>query len=135
MLGRIIRITRSAEMTEMPTEASRVVDLAALAQASADRGPVWTCEGNDLHLNLLVFDETGGVAEHVNDEVEVLVVGVAGEGAVEIDGRREPLRGGQAIVIPKGARRAIRSAGGRFAYLTCHRRRAGLWPAGVPRPH
>jgi quercetin dioxygenase-like cupin family protein len=121
-------------MTELPTEPSRVVNLAALAQTSADRGPAWTHEGEDLHLNLLVFDDGGGVAEHANDEVEVLVVGVAGEGAVEIDGQREPLGAGQAVVIPKGARRAIRSAGGRFAYLTCHRRRGGLWPAGVPRP-
>jgi hypothetical protein len=30
--------------------------------------------------------------------------------------------------VPKGSRRGIRAASDRFAYLTCHGRRAGLWP-------
>ena len=41
---------------------------------------------------------------------------------------------GGVIAIPTGARRAIGRAGERFGYLTCHRRRAGLWPRGLPRP-
>ena len=32
------------------------------------------------------------------------------------------------MIIPKGARRGTRVMGERFAYLTCHRRRAGLMP-------
>jgi quercetin dioxygenase-like cupin family protein len=67
-------------------------------------------------------------------EVHVLLVGIAGNGLVEVDGMAHPLRSGQAIIIPKGVRRAIRGTGGRFAYLTCHRRRAGLWPHRLPHP-
>jgi quercetin dioxygenase-like cupin family protein len=121
-------------MADSPDETTRLVDLVALAAQSADRGPIWSHQGDELNVNLLLLPEGSGIAEHVNSEVEVLIVGVAGEGAVEIDGTPHRLASGQALVVPKGARRAIRSVGGRFAYLTCHRRRAGLWPQGVPRP-
>lgn len=111
-----------------------VIDLAALARASAARGALWAYGGDDLNANLVRLAGGDGVAEHVNTEVDVLLVGITGDGVVEVDGRRCPLRVGQALVIPKGARRAIGSGSGEFAYLTCHRRRAGLWPGGVPRP-
>jgi mannose-6-phosphate isomerase-like protein (cupin superfamily) len=111
-----------------------VVDLAALAQESTIRQPVWAYQSADLNVNLLVWSADEGVVEHVNSEVDVLLVGIAGDGLVEVDGTTHPLRAGQALIIPQGARRAIRSTGGRFAYLTCHRRRAGLWPRRLPHP-
>ena len=103
------------------------VDLAALA--AGGQGPVWTNRSEDLDVNLLVFGADDGVAEHVNDQVDVLLVAVAGRGVVTIQGQPRELAAGQAVVIPKGARRGTRAAGGRFAYLTCHRRRAGLMPS------
>ena len=109
-----------------------VVDLAALAQESTIRQPAWAYQSADLNVNLLVWGADEGVVEHVNSEVDVLLVGIAGDGFVEVDGTAHPLRSGQALIIPKGTRRAIRSARGRFAYLTCHRRRAGLWPHRMP---
>ena len=121
-------------MTAADGEPGAVVDLAALARTSADRGPVWTRQSVDLNLNLMVFEGGAGVAEHQNGEVDVLVVGIEGAGRVTVDGRRLLLQAGQALLIPRGTRRAIASAGGRFAYLTCHRQRAGLWPSNVPRP-
>jgi hypothetical protein len=33
------------------------------------------------------------------------------------------------VIIPKGSQRAIHCDGDHFAYLTCHRRRAGLVPS------
>jgi quercetin dioxygenase-like cupin family protein len=104
------------------------VDLPALARQAAPPGPVWTRESADLDVNLLVFASAQGVAEHVNDDVDVLLVGVAGEGLVEIDGAPSHLGPGLAVLIPKGARRSTRSLSDRFAYLTCHRRRGGLRP-------
>jgi hypothetical protein len=74
------------------------------------------------------------MVEHVNSEVDVVLVGIAGDGLVEVDGMAHLLRSGQAVIIPKGVRRAIRSTSGRFAYLTCHRRRTGLWPHRLPHP-
>lgn len=111
-----------------------VADLAALAQEQTERQPVWVHTSEDLNVNLLVFDAPGGVTEHTNDEVDVLLVGISGQGNVVVDGTTRTLSAGAAIVIPKGARRAVEAVEGRFAYLTCHRRRAGLWPRGVPRP-
>ena len=111
-----------------------VVDLVAVARSVAGRGPAWTRRSEDLDANLLVFGAGEGVAEHVNAEVDVLLVGVAGEGVVAVDGRRLPLRAGQAILVPKGARRATLGRGDRFAYLTCHRRRPSLRPSSEGRP-
>jgi mannose-6-phosphate isomerase-like protein (cupin superfamily) len=109
------------------------VDLAALA-AAGGRGPLWTHQSADLDVNLVALDAPASVGESVNREVDVLLVGIAGEGRIEVDGRPLALRAGQALIVPRGARRAIHSTQGSFVYLTCHRRRAGLWPSGVPRP-
>jgi quercetin dioxygenase-like cupin family protein len=110
------------------------VNLVALTRASDGSGPAWSHAGDELNVNLIVLVGTAGVAEHVNAEVEVLLVGVEGAGTVTVDGTPYPLRPGQALVVPRGARRAIAPNGARFAYLTCHRRRAGLWPANAARP-
>jgi quercetin dioxygenase-like cupin family protein len=105
------------------------VDLAALARAATAPGPAWTHQSEDLNVNLIVFASGEGVAEHVNTEVDVLLVGIAGAGAVIVDGMRQTLRAGHALLIPKGANRSIRSMSDRFTYLTCHCRRGGLWPS------
>jgi mannose-6-phosphate isomerase-like protein (cupin superfamily) len=110
------------------------VDLLAASQAGDGAGPAWTYAGADLNVNLIVLLAPGGVAEHVNAEVEVLLVGVDGAGVVAVEEQALPLRAGQALIVPRGARRAITPSTVRFAYLTCHRRRAGLWPANAPRP-
>jgi quercetin dioxygenase-like cupin family protein len=107
----------------------RVVNVAELAQREGGRGPVWTTQSDDLNVNLLVFEKGEGIEAHVNPEVDVLLVGIDGDGTVEIDGAPHPLRAGELVMIPKGARRAIRAGSGRFAYLTCHRRRSALLPA------
>lgn len=111
-----------------------VVDLAGLAGAPGASGPVWTQQTTDLNANLLVLASGNVIPAHVNDEVDVLLVGVAGCGVVEIEEVEHSVGPGQLLIIPKGARRAIRGAADRFAYLTCHRRRAGLWPRNVRRP-
>jgi len=110
------------------------IDVAELARVSDAAGPIWTDQSEDLNVNLLVLVRDEGIAGHVNAEVDVLLVGVAGAGVVEVDGIECAVGPGQVLLIPKGSHRAIRSSGDRFAYLTCHRRRAGLWPRGVLRP-
>lgn len=110
------------------------VDVAELARNGEATGPIWTKQSEDLNVNLLVLAGDDAIASHVNAEVDVLLVGVAGAGVVEVDCIECSVGPGQVLMIPKGARRAIRSAGDRFAYLTCHRRRAGLWPRGIARP-
>ncbi len=84
--------------------------------------------GEELNLNLIVWPESGGVAEHANREVEVLLVGMQGEGLVLVDDQPYPIEPGSLLLIPKGASRSIEARSGGFAYLSIHRRRAGLQP-------
>ena len=120
--------TASSETAAQSVGPEQIVDLAALAQAAKASGVIWARESEDLDVNLLVFAAGEGVSEHVNAEVDVLLVGIAGAGAVTIDGTSQHLTAGDTIVIPKGARRGIQSMSDRFVYLSCHRRRGGLWP-------
>jgi quercetin dioxygenase-like cupin family protein len=103
-------------------------DLIALGRSQNDRGAIWTHSSEDLNVNLLRFERGEGVPEHVNAEVDVLLVAIEGEGSIEIDGDALKLKAGQACIIPKGARRSIHSDATAFIYLSCHRRRGGLWP-------
>ena len=97
-------------------------------------GVLWTLElGEDLNANLVRFATGEGVGEHVNDEVDVLVLGVSGSGVVSVDGDEQPLASGMIAIVPKGARRSIRSASEDFAYLTVHRRRGPIRIGDRPR--
>ena len=106
------------------------VDLEEVATSAGDRaGVVWTLEaGEDLNANLVRFGPGRGVGEHINDEVDVLVLGVSGSGIVIVDGEEHALESGRLVLVPRGSRRCIRSASGGFAYLTVHRRRG---PPGI----
>ncbi|HZS86980.1 MAG TPA: cupin domain-containing protein [Chloroflexota bacterium] len=110
-----------------------VVDVAALARQGGDRQPLWAYQSTDLNVNLLAWNAGDGVAEHTNAEVDVLIVGIEGHGVITVEGVSHPLRAGQVLIIPMGTRRAIQGTSDCFAYLTCHRRRGGLWPEGAPR--
>lgn len=108
---------------------SPATDLLALLGPEAKPGVNWAVQSDDLNVNLLVFAQNDGVAEHVNSEVDVLLVAIAGSGEVTLGEDVFQLRAGSTLLIPKGVRRAIVSRAAQFAYLSCHRRRSGLWPA------
>ncbi len=115
----------------MDTSQPQVIDLAALAtDASTNEtaGAVWSLVSAELNLNLLHFGDGDGVAPHINNEVDVIGLVIAGEGTLDLDGHQECLQPGRLFFVPKGARRAIQSRSPDFAYLSCHRRRAGLMP-------
>ena len=122
----------SSDSSGPSTHQGQVEDLAALTRSATGPGAIWTQQSEDLNVNLLVFASGEGVAEHVNAEVDVLLVGITGTGAVTINGTPQILGPGRAIVIPKGARRSTRGVSASFAYLTCHRCRGGLWPGRQP---
>lgn len=103
-------------------------DLPHLAGLALGRKPAWSHQSEDLSLNLISCTAGQRIDRHGNPEVDVLVIGIDGSGTVEIDGHQLVLRPGQAIIIPKGTQRALHCGDEHFAYLTCHRRRSGLWP-------
>jgi quercetin dioxygenase-like cupin family protein len=114
---------------------TNIVDLHEILATEEWSGVVWTLEqGDDVNVNLVRFPPGRGVGEHVNDEVDVLVVGVSGLGIVAVDGYEHHLRVGTVAFIPKGARRSTRSESGDFAYLTVHRRRGPLRIGGLLEP-
>ena len=120
---------RASNPTLLTTATGEGVDLATLARAATAPGAAWTHQSEDLNVNVLVFASGEGVGENINTEVDVLLVGIAGTGAVIVDGTRHILCAGHALLIPKGANRSIQSESDPFAYLTCHCRRGGLWPS------
>jgi quercetin dioxygenase-like cupin family protein len=110
-----------------PSRAPEGADLTALA-ADADgvrAGVRWRLSGDgDLNANLVSFPSGEGVGEHVNRALDVLIVGIAGEGEVAIEGVVHPLGPGSVVLVPRGARRGTLARSERFSYLTVHRRRA-----------
>src|SRR5688572_21438443 len=106
----------------IPPGDTSCVDIAAVAKANGLQGALWSRETTDLDVNVVAFPAGSGVAEHVNAEVDVLVVVIAGEGRAQVAGHVHSLAAGVALVIPKGAPRSIHCTAGRLVYLTCHRR-------------
>jgi quercetin dioxygenase-like cupin family protein len=106
----------------------RSLNLGEIAgSASRREGVLWTLEGSgDLNANLVRFEAGGGVGEHVNDEVDVLIVGVSGSGSVSVGREEHAVSNGVMVFIPKGARRSTRATSEDFAYLSIHRRRGPL---------
>ena len=103
-----------------------------LVAAGPDRGGViWALkESGDLNANLVRFDARGGVGEHVNEELDVVLVGVAGSGFARVSGEEHPLSAGKLVFVPKGAERSTAALSDGFAYLTVHRRRGPLGIGG-----
>ena len=120
----------------MDTPQAQVIDLAAFAaaaSASQAAGAIWSLVSADLNLNVLHFGDGDGVAAHINNEVDVIGLVIAGAGTLDLDGNQERLQAGRLFFVPKGTRRAITSRSSDFTYLSCHRRRAGLMPTRARR--
>lgn len=112
------------------------VDLLAAARAATQAGQagaIWSHASTDLNLNLVRLAPGEAVAEHVNNEVDVVVIAVSGSGIVTISGQEQRMDAGSLILLPKGAPRALRALDADFVYVTCHRRRAGLMPKRATR--
>lgn len=90
-------------------------------------GAVWSLpHGGDLDANLVHLTAGRVIEEHVNDEVDVLVVGWDGTAVLTLDEGSTTIRRGVVALIPRGRRRTIRAGKDGAAYLTVHRRRGPL---------
>lgn len=103
-----------------------VVALGYVDVAGAD-GAVWSlAHDGDLDANLVKLGPGGVVAEHRNDEVDVILVVLAGQGTLTVDGTDHRLDPHHLARIPKGSRRRLEAGGAGLVHLTVHRARAGL---------
>jgi quercetin dioxygenase-like cupin family protein len=103
------------------------VDLASLAAGGDQPGALWRLDGGDLQVNLVRLGLGDRIEPHRNDEVDVLVVVVSGQGELTVDGQVHPLAPMALIYLPKGTVRAVMAVDGPLAYLSVHHRR----PAGL----
>jgi quercetin dioxygenase-like cupin family protein len=83
-------------------------------------------DGEDLHANLVHLDPDGSMPAHVNDELDVLVVVLAGTGTLVLEGAVHDLDPPCAVLVPRGSERAVRAGADGLDYLTVHRRRGPL---------
>jgi quercetin dioxygenase-like cupin family protein len=90
------------------------------------RGPVWGAASEDLNATILVWPAGEGPGEHVNESRDVLYVVVDGSLELAVDGETHTLRQGDALIVPKGARRALVAGPDGVRYATAHLRRGGL---------
>ena len=72
------------------------------------------------------------VAEHVNEELDVLLVVLGGGGAVVVAGERHELAAGSTMLVPRGSRRRIEAGDEGLRYLSVHRRRGPLQIQPLP---
>jgi quercetin dioxygenase-like cupin family protein len=89
-------------------------------------GPLWGMAGADLNATLLSWPAGHVVAEHVNAELDVLLVVLEGRGSAFVDGDTHALEAGSALLVARGARRRIDAGDGGLRYLSIHRRRGPL---------
>jgi uncharacterized cupin superfamily protein len=94
-------------------------------------GPLWGMASSDLNATLLAWPPGHRVAEHINAELDVLVIVLEGSGAATVDRREHALARGTALLIEKGSVRTIRAGTEGIRYLTVHRRRGPLQVAGL----
>jgi uncharacterized cupin superfamily protein len=111
-----------------PPAAAGAVDLLG----PSGTGPLWGMASPDLNATLLAWPSGHGVGAHVNAELDVLVIVLAGDGSALIDGEAHALAPGSAILIPRGARRAITAGDAGLRYLSVHRRRGPLQIQATP---
>lgn len=105
----------------------RVEELLAGVEAGRG-GALWRLTGEGRQLDANVVRLRGGeeVARHVEPDLDVLVLVVAGEGRLTLDDGTQALTPGTLAWLPRGTGRSVAAGGDGLAYLTVHRRRPGL---------
>jgi mannose-6-phosphate isomerase-like protein (cupin superfamily) len=89
---------------------------------------MWSTETEDLDATLLSWEGEGGVAPHVNSEVDVVMIVLSGRGLVRVGEEKQSLEPGVIVVIPKSVEREVRCTSDRLTYLNVHKRRRKMQP-------
>jgi len=109
-------------------------EVLALNSLTADStGPLWGTATEQLNATFLSWNVGHEIAPHINNEVDVIMVVLAGEGALTLDGQTREMKPGTVAVIPKGSERGIVAKSSPFSYLNVHQRRSLKLTAPPPR--
>lgn len=90
-------------------------------------------QSDELNATLLAWPAGAGVAEHVNTELETVIVVLDGSARVRIDGAEHELSAQQLLVLPRGSARSLTAGQAGVRYLSVHRRRGPLLPTAAAR--
>lgn len=113
------------------TEVQRV-DLTTID--TAGDGVHWTLAmPSDLNVNLVALEPGHVIGTHRNDEVDVLIVVLAGDGLAIVDDVQRTVGRDVLLHIPRGASRSVVAGESGIRYLTVHRSR-GPVRIGSARP-
>jgi mannose-6-phosphate isomerase-like protein (cupin superfamily) len=116
----------------MPDDDAPALEGAVDLLGRSGTGPLWGLASTDLNATLLAWPAHHEIAEHVNAELDVLVVVLTGSGSVLVEGEDHELAAGGAILIPRGTRRRITAGDSGLRYLSVHRRRGRLQIQAMP---
>ncbi len=107
-----------------------VVDLAAPLGSG---GAIWSLpHGGDLDANLVRLDPGADIGNHVNNDLDVMVLVQSGTGVLTVDEQTRRLGVDHLALIPKGSSRSIVAGDAGITYLSVHRRRSPLGITGRP---
>lgn len=104
-------------------------DVRALAGLDpAPAGALWKLAepGRQLDANLVHLPAGERVEAHAEPDLDVLLLVVAGGGALETPEGTERLADGALFWLPRGSTRAVAAGPDGLSYLTVHRRRPGM---------
>lgn len=122
----------SVESPAEPAPTPRLLcDLHARAGLEpAPAGALWklTEAGRQLDANLVHLPAHQCVETHAEPDLDVLLLVIAGHGAMDTTDRTEPLQltDGALLWLPHGSTRRITAGAEGLSYLTVHRRRPGM---------
>ncbi len=110
-----------------------VVNL-ALVDSAGRSGAAWSLpHGGDLDANLVHLQPNGAIQLHVNNEVDVVISVVAGDGRLIVGGTVHKLEDKVLALIPKGTHREIHAGASGLSYLSIHRQRNALGITSKPK--
>ena len=109
--------------SDEPRATTEAVDLTAVEGSG---GVVWSLSPDGVHVNLVVLAAGDEIERHRNDEVDVVVVALAGDGIVTVEGEATALAAGHATLIRRGTARSIGAGPAGIRYLTVHAPRRPL---------
>ncbi|WP_258054981.1 cupin domain-containing protein [Streptomyces sp. Ru71] len=104
-------------------------DVRALAVPGAAPGVTWKLaeSGRQLDANVVHLPPGERVDTHVEPDLDVLLLVVAGEGTVSSGGTEERVGEGTLVWLPRGSSRSLAAGSDGLHYLTVHQRRPGMW--------
>ncbi|MEV7422782.1 MULTISPECIES: zinc ribbon domain-containing protein [unclassified Streptomyces] len=101
--------------------------------APEQQGALWRLAepGRGLDANVVRLSPGGGVAEHSDDVLDVLLVVLDGDGYLGTPDGRQRLTPHTVVWLPRTSYRSLSAGDSGLVYLTAHPRRPGLSVSGA----